>query len=83
MERKRQIREWDRIGNTIRYRLSDSMKEECDSLVREMEWSARCLFDYGKALRGNGDYEKVKRGAGDGVKVSSDPMFSQPYRTQS
>lgn len=75
MERKRQIREWDRIGNTIRYRLSDSMKEECDSLVREMEWSARCLFDYGKALRGNGDYEKSNEVLGMGVKVSSDPMF--------
>lgn len=75
MERKRQIREWDRIGNTIRYRLSDSMKEECDSLVREMEWSARCLFDYGKALRGNGDYEKSNEVLEMGVKVSSDPMF--------
>ncbi len=75
MERKRQTREWDRIGNTIRYRLSDSMKEECDSLVREMEWSARCLFDYGKALRGNGDYEKSNEVLEMGVKVSSDPMF--------
>lgn len=75
MERKRQTSEWDRMSNAIRYRLSDGMMKECDSLVREMGWSARCLFDYGKALRGNGDYEKSNKVLRMGVEISSDPMF--------
>lgn len=75
MERKRQTREWDRMNNAIRYRLSDGMKEECDSLVREMGWSARCLFDYGKALREDGDYGRSNEVLRMGVEVSSDPMF--------
>ena len=75
MERERQMREWDRVGDVIRHRMPESFKEECDSLVREMEWNAQCLFDYGKALREEGDFKQSNEVLKRGVEISSDPMF--------
>ncbi len=75
MERKRQMGEWERMSNMIRYNLSDNMIAECDSLMDEMGWSVRYLFDYGKALRGNGHFDKSNMVLKKGVEISSDPMF--------
>ncbi len=74
-DRHRQNDRWDRIRYTYQYRLTDSDEIYLDSLMNELKWNPRFLFDYGKALRQNGKYDKSNRVLEQGEKISSDPMF--------
>lgn len=73
--RKSKLEEWDRVKYRYQYRLSDRDCLLLDSLMTDLSWSHRFLFDYGKALRQSKLYEKSNGVLLNGTKQSSDPMF--------
>ena len=66
---------WKTMRYAYQHRLSDKNLSALDSIASGMDWSARFMFDYGKALRHNGLYARSTEVLERGVDISSDPMF--------